>query len=108
MELFRQRGILELFRQCGILELFRQCGILELFRQCGILELFRQCGILVLFRQCDCLRLMYPMLPISLDCPFLIASSVFSNVYLKTILIVQDCVYYGDFLQLQNGNISSI
>jgi hypothetical protein len=28
------------------------------------------------------LRLVYPMLPVSLDCPFLIASSVFSNVYL--------------------------
>ena len=31
-----------------------------------------------------CLRLVYPMLPVSLDSPFLIASSVFSNVYLKT------------------------
>ena len=28
------------------------------------------------------LCLVYPMLPISLDCPFLIAPSVFSNVYL--------------------------
>ena len=27
-------------------------------------------------------RLVYPMLPVSLDCPFLIATSVFSNVYL--------------------------
>jgi hypothetical protein len=26
----------------------------------------------------------YPMVPFSLDCPFLIASSVFSNVYLQT------------------------
>jgi hypothetical protein len=31
---------------------------------------------------CVCLRLVYLMLPVSLDCPFLIASSVFSNVYL--------------------------
>ena len=31
-----------------------------------------------------CLRLVYPLLPVSLDCPFLITSSVFSNVYLKT------------------------
>ena len=29
------------------------------------------------------LRLVYPMLPVSLDCPFLIAPSVFSNVYLQ-------------------------
>jgi hypothetical protein len=28
-----------------------------------------------------CLRLVYSMLPVSLDCPFLIGSSVFSNVY---------------------------
>ena len=28
-----------------------------------------------------CLRLVYPMLPVSLDCQFLIAPSVFSNVY---------------------------
>ena len=27
------------------------------------------------------LRLLYPMLPVYLDCPFLIAPSVFSNVY---------------------------
>jgi hypothetical protein len=27
------------------------------------------------------LRLMYPMLPVSLDCPFLIGPSVLSNVY---------------------------
>ena len=30
------------------------------------------------------LRLVYPMLTVSLDCPFVIAPSVFSNVYLIT------------------------
>jgi hypothetical protein len=30
-----------------------------------------------------CRRLVYPMLPVSLDCPFLIGPSVFSNVYLE-------------------------
>ena len=30
----------------------------------------------------DFLRLVYPMLPVSLDFPFLIAPSVLSNVYL--------------------------
>jgi hypothetical protein len=29
----------------------------------------------------------YPMLPVSLDCPFLIAPSVFSNVYLALFII---------------------
>ena len=28
-----------------------------------------------------CIRLMYPMVPLSLDCSFFIATSVFSNVY---------------------------
>ena len=28
-----------------------------------------------------CLRLVCPMLPVSLDCPFLIVPSVFSNIY---------------------------
>ena len=36
------------------------------------------------------LRLVYPMLSISLDCPFLIAPSVFSNVYLSVSL---DCPF---------------
>jgi len=30
------------------------------------------------------LRLVYPMLPVSLDCPFLIATTIFSNVYLSS------------------------
>jgi hypothetical protein len=32
-----------------------------------------------------CLRLVYLMLPVSLDCPFLIPPSVFSNVFLFVI-----------------------
>ena len=35
-----------------------------------------------------CLRLVYPMLPVSLDCPFLIASSVFFSVYLKRLFFI--------------------
>jgi hypothetical protein len=31
---------------------------------------------------CVFLRLVYPRLPVSLDCPFFIALSVYSNVYL--------------------------
>jgi len=36
------------------------------------------CCVFVLF----CLRLVYPTLPVSLDYPFSIAPSVFSNIYL--------------------------
>jgi hypothetical protein len=32
-----------------------------------------------------CLRLVYPVLPVSLNCPVLIAPSVFSNVYLSCV-----------------------
>ena len=32
-------------------------------------------------------RLVYPMLPVFLDCPFLIAPSVFSNVHPREILL---------------------
>jgi hypothetical protein len=32
-------------------------------------------------------RLVYPVLPVSLDCPFLISLSVFSNVYLHMTLL---------------------
>ena len=44
----------------------------------------------------SCLRLVYPMLPISLDCPFVIVHSVFFNVYLiktqvKCILNILRC-----------------
>ena len=35
------------------------------------------------------LCLVYPMLTVSLDCPFLIAPSVFSNVYLFFVLCTQ-------------------
>ena len=38
----------------------------------------------VLFSYFDFLRLVYPMFPVSLDCPpFFIVPSVFSNVYLE-------------------------
>jgi hypothetical protein len=43
------------------------------------------------------LPLVYPMLPVSLDCPFLIALSVFSNVYMQNIISSTTCrniVYY--------------
>ena len=38
--------------------------------------------VLVCIQWCPT-HIVYPMLPVSLDCPFLIAPSVFSNVYLQ-------------------------
>ena len=39
------------------------------------------------------LCLVYPMLPVSLDCTFLIAPSVFSNVYLSCVLCTLCCQF---------------
>jgi hypothetical protein len=48
---------------------------LYLFACSGVQQIL--CYVFVLF----CLRLVDPMLSVSLDCPILIAPSVFSNVY---------------------------
>jgi len=37
------------------------------------------------------LCLLCPMLPVSLDCPFFVAPSVFSNIYLSSVLCAQCC-----------------
>jgi len=61
------------------------------------------------------LRLVYSMLPISLDVPFLITPSVFSNVYaekkilfLASIFIMQKCMkletHYISVIQLHRLN----
>jgi hypothetical protein len=41
------------------------------------------------FRELFFLSYVYPMLPVSLDCSFLIAPSVFSNVYLHIYIIME-------------------
>ena len=53
-----------------------------LFGNSGIQHIF--CGVFPCF-----LRLVYPMLSIFLDCPFLIAPSVFSNVY-----FMENCIFW--------------
>ena len=40
-----------------------------------------------------CFRLVYPMLPVSLDCPLLIVFSVFSNVYLNGWMVLYFFVF---------------
>ena len=52
-----------------------------LFAHSGVQHIL--CCVFVLFFLC----LVYPMLSVSLDCPVLIASSVFSNVYLMRNII---------------------
>ena len=55
----------------------------------------RRARVLFQYMCCFCLRivvfcflrLVYPILPVFLDCPFLIAHSVFSNVYLTGLWI---------------------
>ena len=49
------------------------------FAHCGVQHILCYFFVLVVFVLC----FVYPMLPVSLDCPFSIAPSVFSNVYLN-------------------------
>ena len=52
-------------------------------------------------------RLVYPMLPVSLDCSFFIASSIFSSVYLKEqIKIVMNTKANKDMHKCKNKQIS--
>ena len=46
-----------------------------------------------------CFRLVYPVLPASLDCPFLIAPSVFSSVYLhcNVLYFFSDPIKYDQY-----------
>jgi hypothetical protein len=65
----------------------------------GYLYLFVYIGVQHIFAVLSfvCLRFvsyMYPILPVSLDCHFLIAPSVFSNVYLY---IYMSCPNSGQF-----------
>ena len=73
-------------------------GSADLFRAREFTPGFWWCPLFILFSFLCCvvlcfilfvivLCLMYPMLPVSLDCPFLIALSVFSNVYLFIALV---------------------
>ena len=64
---------------------------IEHIRSC--ISLWTSLGIILFF----CLCLVYPMLTVSLDCPLLIAPSVFSNVYwvefeVKLSMQNNDCV----------------
>jgi len=53
-----------------------------LFAYCGVQHLLCFCFVIVFV----CFRLVYPMLPVSLNCPFFITPSVLSNVYLESML----------------------
>jgi hypothetical protein len=44
------------------------------------------------------------MLPVSLDCPFVIATSVFSNVYLIVIRLIYRSNYHSQDGEKQNKN----
>jgi hypothetical protein len=45
---------------------------------------------------CVFIAIVYHMLPVSLDCPFLITPSVFSNVYIYMVCIISFSRVIGD------------
>jgi hypothetical protein len=55
-----------------------------------ILCVFEYSGVQYIL--CCVLCLVYPILPVSLDCPFLIAPSLFSNVYIHLMLLVKEII----------------
>jgi hypothetical protein len=59
-----------------------------LFAYCGVQRIL--CSVFILFF----LRLAYPMLPVSLDCPFLLAPLVSFNVYLTN--MVQNHSFFAE------------
>ena len=57
------------------------------------------------------LCLVCPMLPVSLDCPFLIAHSVFSNIYLQQLRVNNIVVCHWSYVERQtfpNQSITTI
>jgi hypothetical protein len=67
---------IEEWYMCFCLRLTSYLRCLCLFVHSGVQRTL--CCALFVF----CLRLVYPVLPVSLDCPFLIPTSVFSSVYM--------------------------
>ena len=62
----------------------------------------------LLFTLCFCfifLRFVYPMLPVSLDCHYLIAPSVFSNVYRRDDNIIDKMYHKHGTVSKSNTNI---
>ena len=62
------------------------------------------CCVFVLF----CFRLVYLMLPVSLDCPILIAPSIFSNVYYLEFPKETKCIFVTFFNKLKNFQLYHI
>ena len=74
------------------LQLFCRRGSCFIYVMCVCLHRVVSSSYIVLCICFPCLRLVYPMLPVSLECPFLVAPSVFSNVYL--FCFSSSCVSY--------------
>jgi hypothetical protein len=60
---------------------------------------------------CVCLRIVFTVLPVSLDCHFLIAPSMFSNVYLKgsmaLLLELGTVTNYYDYVLIKQRQIDT-
>jgi hypothetical protein len=77
-------GIIDLYEKGCSVRLYLRLFVVGLVSYLGYLSLFAYSGV-----QCSCfvcLRLVYPVLPVSFDCPVLITPSIFSNVYCTLIL----------------------
>ena len=95
-------------KRCSVL-LCLQLFVGGLMSYLCYLCLFANSGIQHIL-SCVFLRLVYPMLLVSLDCPFLIAPSVFCNVYLYLFLKYLTSLFTFHYMYslIQNKNIQSL
>ena len=73
-------------RCCFNLQIYRLCTICTQPKHIDVMSVQLLCQTFFFSLIC-CLHLVYPMLPISLHCPFLISPSVFSNVQLRSMAL---------------------
>jgi hypothetical protein len=66
-----------------------------------VLSVFVLCTLCCPYLAIVCFRLVYPMLPVSRDCPFLIATSVFTNVLFKSYVYPKACI--NCYLSISTG-----
>jgi hypothetical protein len=81
--------------------LLAHCCVQHILCCVFVLSVFVLCTLCRPYLAIVCFRLVYPMLPVSRDCPFLIATSVFTNVLFKSYVYPKACI--NCYLSISTG-----
>ena len=81
--------------------LLAHCCVQHILCCVFVLSFFVLCTLCCPYLAIVCFRLVYPMLPVSRDCPFLIATSVFTNVLFKSYVYPKACI--NCYLSISTG-----